>query len=169
MEGKADNAVNAVAGYLGIKALNGANAPYKDYSKSFEDSNKVYGPVDCIKSTYMRSDAGLDFSQTITLVFEYELKSYNGINGKQAMLDLISNILNVTYTTGSFWGGGYKGFATPHSNIFNNLEIFKTKGGFTDFVESFSNDIHTLTEKAKNAIKGKGFGEIIGNIANRFY
>ena len=26
------------------------------------------------------------------LVFEYELRAYNGINGRQAMLDLISNI-----------------------------------------------------------------------------
>ena len=100
------------------------NPPYKDHL-GFEDSTKVYGPVDTIRDTYVRKDEGLSFTQNITLVFEYELRSYNGINGKQAMLDLISNILNVTYTTGSFWGGGYKAFGAHQSNIFANLNIFK--------------------------------------------
>jgi hypothetical protein len=62
----------------------------------------VYGPVDTIKGTYMRGEEGLEFDQKISLQFDYELRSYNGINPRQAMLDLLSNILNVTYTTGTF-------------------------------------------------------------------
>ena len=149
MEGYAGEAANTVFNnYLGIKM---GNAPYKstDYT-DFRDRNKVYGPVDSIRGTYIRSDEGLTFDQKLTLVFEYELRSYNGINPKQAMLDLISNILNVTYTTGSFWGGGFKGFAAHQSNIFANLNIFKAKGGFTDFVDKLSEDLSDLGKGIKN-------------------
>jgi hypothetical protein len=66
------------------------------------------------------------------------------------MLDLISNILNVTYTTGSFWGGGYKGFAAHQSNIFTNLNIFKARGGFTEFVDAFVDDLSGLGNTIKN-------------------
>lgn len=151
--GQADVAGNAGLSMFGIKSDMLGNAPYKDHAK-FEDRNKVYGPVDAIKSTYIRSESGLEFNQSFTLVFEYELKSYNGINGRQAMLDLISNILNVTYTTGSFWGGGYKGFAAHQSNIFANLNIFKARGGFTNFVDALSDD---LTNLGKSTSKKLGF------------
>lgn len=145
-------AANGVFEQFGIKLGNG---PYKDNDQNpykFRDRSKVYGPVDSIRSTYIRDDKGLTFEQKLSLVFEYELKSYNGINSKQAMLDLLSNILNVTYTTGSFWGGGFKGYAAHQSNIFSNLQIFKTKGGFTNFIDAFAQDISTL---------GKTFGDTI--------
>lgn len=151
--GQADVAGNTGLSLFGIKSDALGNAPYKDYAK-FEDRNKVYGPVDAIKSTYIRSEGGLEFNQSFTLVFEYELKSYNGVNGRQAMLDLISNILNVTYTTGTFWGGGYKGFAAHQSNIFANLNIFKARGGFTNFVDALSDD---LTNLGKSTSKKLGF------------
>ena len=92
---------------------------------AYRDNSKVYGPVDVIKKTYMRGSDGIDFQQSITLVFDYELRSYNGINGRQAMLDLLSNILNVTYTTGTFWGGGFRGGGAHQNNIFTNLNIYK--------------------------------------------
>lgn len=140
-EGYNDAAANDAFKYFGI---NLGQAPYKNLAGR-EDNMKVYGPVDSIRNTYVRDDKGLKFDQSFTLTFEYELKSYNGINGKQAMLDLISNILNVTYTTGSFWGGGYKGYAAHQSNIFANLNIFKARGGFTNFVDAFSEDISNLS------------------------
>jgi hypothetical protein len=121
---------------------------------SFRDQNKVYGPIDSIRSTYVREDSGLTFDHKISLVFEYELRSYNGINGRQAMLDLISNILNVTYTTGTFWGGGYKATGAHQSNIFANLEIFKQKGGFTDFMDAFASDLVNIGKSAGNSITG---------------
>ena len=146
MEGYAGEAGNQFFKYLGVDL---GSPPYKNYAGQ-EDSLKVYGPVDSIRSTYMRDDKGLTFTQNFSLVFEYELRSYNGINGKQAMLDLISNILNVTYTTGSFWSGGYKGFAAHQSNIFTNLNIFKANGGFTDFVDKFVDDLSGLGNTIKN-------------------
>ena len=151
-----------IAGYAGDAANNVLNMlpfaipmgdpPYKDYARH-EDRNKIYGPVDSIRSTYIRSNDGLSFEQKLSLVFEYELRSYNGINAKQAMLDLISNILNVTYTTGTFWSGGFKGYGAHQSNIFSNLNIFKAKGGASNFIDAFVQDITNIGDKTLNFAK----------------
>lgn len=147
----------------------GESPPYSVQDmKAFRDRNKVYGPVDAIKSTYMRGSEGLKFDQNITLVFDYELRSYNGINGRQAMLDLLSNILNVTYSTGTFWGGGYRSVGAHQNNIFSNLNIFKTKGGFTDFTDAFAKDYSTLTGSIKNSIASNGgFLQTVKNFMNQ--
>jgi hypothetical protein len=86
--------------YLQSKGL-GKNAINVD---PHHDQNKVYGPVDSITKTHIR-DRGLNFSHELNLTFEYELKSYQGINGRTALLDLISNILVVTFNDAKFWGG----------------------------------------------------------------
>lgn len=162
-DGYADVAANSAFEYFGISS---GQAPYKNHAK-FRDSRKVYGPIDSIRSTYIRDDKGLTFNQTLKLVFEYELRAYNGINARQAMLDLISNILNVTYTTGTFWGGGYKGFAAHQSNIFANLNIFKARGGFTNFIDAFSEDLSTLGSGIKQNVKNNGgIWETIAGLAN---
>lgn len=162
MAGYSGEAANSFFQHLGVKL---GNPPYKNFA-DFRDKNKVYGPVDTIQSTYMRSEGGLTFEQKISLVFEYELRSYNGINAKQAMLDLLSNILNVTYTTGSFWGGGFKGFAAHQSNIFANLEVFKCKGGFTDFVDAFSADLSNIGQRLKSQFSGANLKETIKQLLN---
>jgi hypothetical protein len=152
MAGRAGESANAAFSHFGI---NLGNPPYTDH-RGFKDRNKVYGPIDAVKSTYIRSDEGLVFKQSMTLVFEYELRSYNGINPRQAMLDLISNILNVTYITGSFWGGGIKSYGASQSNIFTNLKVFKCKGGFTDFADAMAEDLTTI---GGNISKNLGFGD----------
>lgn len=148
--GQAGEAANEVFKHLGITEV--GNPPYRQLAEFRDTKSKVYGPIDSVRSTYVRADKGLEFEQRLSLVFEYELKSYNGINGKQAMLDLISNILNVTYTTGSFWGGGFKGYASHQSNIFTNLNMFKVKGGFMEFANAFSKDLSTLFNGVTNAV-----------------
>ena len=123
----------------------GMDAPYHGLM-GWKDQNKVYGPIYAVKKTYYPSERGIDFNQSFKLTFEYEIRSYNGINGRQAMLDLISNILQVTYTTGTFWGGGYRGSGAHQNNIFANLKIMNTKGGFTDFVDAFFQDAAMFSE-----------------------
>lgn len=151
--GQASSAANAFIG----KFFKPGTAPYNIADiNNWQDRNKVYGPVDAIKSVYMRGDDGIKFNQDITLTFEYELRSYNGINGRQAMLDLLSNILNVTYTTGTFWGGGYRGTGAHQNNIFTNLQVFKTAGGATDFYDAFTKDISTIGGAVKSNIKSNG-------------
>ena len=169
MNGKAGEALGDLGSTWNTMVGNGkgkwlqvdTSAPYKGQQYwDFRDQNKVYGPIDSIRSTYVREDSGLTFEHKLQLVFEYELRSYNGINGRQAMLDLISNILNVTYTTGTFWGGGYKSTGAHQSNVFANLEIFKAKGGFTDFIDSFFKDASNLGQSAANSLTdGAAVGE----------
>ena len=151
--------------------LNLGDATYqaRDWN-SRRDSTKAYGPVDTIKETYARSEEGLQFNQSITLVFEYELRSYNGINGRQAMLDLLSNILNVTYSTGTFWGGGFRGGGAHQNNIFNNLQIYKTKGGFTNFIDAFAEDCSTIGKSIGQSIENNGgiwetFKKLVNNLS----
>lgn len=163
--GYSGNAANAAFGYVGIKGL--GDPPYADFARQRDEKTKVWGPVDSIRSTYVRSASGLTFDHKITLTFEYELRSYNGINGRQAMLDLISNILNVTYTTGTFYGGGFKGFGAHQSNVFANLKIMKTSGGFTNFVDAFAEDMTTIGNSIKSHIaENGGIKETLKSLAN---
>lgn len=152
--GQAGGAINGYVTKLFGK-LNDIDPPYTGML-TFRDQNKVYGPVDAVKKVYKRSDDGINFTHSFDLTFEYELRSYNGINGRQAMLDLISNILNVTYTTGTFWGGGYAFGGAHQSNIFSNLNIMKTNGGFSSFVDAFFQDASNIYQGAKKSVKEQG-------------
>ena len=139
--------------YMG-KFFSNAGGPYSQRPEI--DANKVYGPIDRVKKNYRRSEAGLDWDMKFSVVFEYELKAYNGINPRQAMLDLIAQILSVTYTTGGFWKGGYRGGGIGQSSAFRNLNIFKARGNFTNFMDAFSKDVSSLSAKATNWISEQG-------------
>lgn len=158
-----------------------SNAPYTSL-RDFRDQNKVYGPVDSIKRTQIR-DLGLELEHKITLTFEYEMRSYNGINGRAAMLDLLGNILAVTYNSGPFWQGGHRWTGEHQSNLFANLPIFKdaSSGKLTSFpalIDSFSASISAVTNKvtdggkksfldvAKDIISGLG-GILLGGVLNK--
>ena len=154
--GQSGGAINGYISKMFPKSKFGEMDPPYTGMLGWQDSNKVYGPVDAVKKVYYRGDGGIDFNQSFKITFEYELRSYNGINGRQAMLDLISNILNVTYTTGTFWGGGYIGNGAHQNNIFSNLSIFKTSGGFTNFIDAFANDLSDVKGEIKNGIKASG-------------
>lgn len=156
VSGHGGAAYNAYIGkFFSIPGLGSADGPYSVGSE--RDNNKIYGPIDRVKKTYARdSQGGINFEQKITITFDYELRAYNGINTRQAMLDLLSNILNVTYTTGGFWGGGYSGGGMHQNSIFNNLQIFKVKGGVTDFMDAFAQDYSTVTSAARTKIEANG-------------
>ena len=158
-KGMSGGAINGdVSDYVGKlfpKARVDLSPPYHNFH-GFQDSNKVYGPVDAIKKVYYRSDEGIDFKHSFDITFEYELRSYNGINGRQAMLDLISNILNVTYTTGTFWGGGYTAGGAHQNNLFANLNIMKASGGLSSFRDAFFQDFNTLKTGVKKNVNANG-------------
>jgi hypothetical protein len=113
-QGSEDSPLPGVAKFLGI--LTGAvNTPFASANSQYDPynggpySHRVYGPVNVIAKTYKR-DRGLDFKQAITLNFEYSLKSIGNINPKAAMLDLMSNLLALTYNNAAFWGGANRYF-----------------------------------------------------------
>ena len=84
------------------KTLNGIgenNGLLRNY-----DNHKVYTPINTIQSTHIY-EGKLEFSQEFTLNFSYKLRAYENINPRSALLDLIGNILEVTYRRGKFFGG----------------------------------------------------------------
>ena len=140
-----------------------AGAPYSGLL-GWRDRNKVYGPLDVMMRTHQRQQ-GIQIDQEFSITFDYELRSYDGINGKAAMLDLLSNVLAVTYTTGKWWGGGRYSGAAAQSNLYSNLPIFqKADSGElnspTAVWESISDSISAVGED----IKRQGGGSMTGGI-----
>lgn len=70
--------------------------------------NHVFGPINVVKDIMVR-DQGLDFNQGFDLKFHYSLRQIGGVSPKIALLDLLSNLLVLTYNNGNFWGGATRG------------------------------------------------------------
>ena len=95
--------------------------PYYDWELlSNYDQHKIYTPQNTIWDTH-KYEGRLVFNQEITLTFRYVLRSYANINPKSAFLDLLANIMAVTYRRGSFWGGESKIFGPQGNN-----SVYKT-------------------------------------------
>lgn len=109
---------------FGPKVLNGANQN-TDVMRNY-DNNKVYEPKNTIQDTHIY-EGKLTFQNDITLVFSYKLRAYDNINPKSAFLDLLGNILVVSYKKGKFWGGDRKLIGTPQST-----SQWKTVNAFID-------------------------------------
>jgi hypothetical protein len=95
-------------------AMNGFDKEIQDWVKSSYGENgqywnRVLGPVNVINQTAVRTQ-GYTFVHNVKLTFEYSLWSYNNINPKVAMLDLISNFMSLTYNSAEFWGGAARYF-----------------------------------------------------------
>jgi len=106
-------------------------------------ANFVIGPVNVVNKTNIR-DRGLNFSQDMKLNFEYELKSLNYVNPKIAMIDIISNMLTMTYNNGQFFGGGqrYYGSAGAVASQFGDINKLK-QGDFSGYIGSVVTDVET--------------------------
>jgi hypothetical protein len=71
--------------------------------------NRIQGPINVINSTQIRR-RGFTYEHPISLDFTYKLRTFNNVNPKIAMLDLISNFLSLTHNKAEFWGGGIRYF-----------------------------------------------------------
>lgn len=113
-QGSEDTPAPGVAKLLGV--LTGqVNTPFATQNSQYDPYNggpyahRVYGPVNVINKAYKR-DRGLEHKHSMTVNFEYQLKSIGNINPKAAMLDLMSNLLALTYNNAAFWGGANRYF-----------------------------------------------------------
>lgn len=100
--------ISGEAGYDSISGWDPQRAKFDPYTDGMY-ANRVYGPVNAITNTYKRS-RGLELEHTMNIKFQYSLKSIGGINPKAAMLDILSNILSLTYNNADFWGGAIRYF-----------------------------------------------------------
>lgn len=121
------------------------------------DKNKVYTPKNTIQDTHIY-EGKLQFSQDISLKFCYKLRGYENINGKSAMLDLLGNILEVTYRRGKFWGGANQIIGPPpnaqgwkKANAFID-KSFDKLGGIFESLANGSTDLSTLLAQAAQAV-----------------
>lgn len=187
--GGAINATRSILSTAGFgKISNLMKGPSNTEWAYHRDQSKAYGPVDSIAKTSIRSgpeEGGLEFEHTISLTFDYTMRAYDGINAKAAFLDLLGNILAVTYTDAGFWGGAIHGSGAGQSNVFANLPIFNMKdpislsgvgdamlSSIKDIGSAFNNGspingISDLMNAAKNLGKGMlnaGIGSFLNSI-----
>lgn len=99
------------------------------------DRHRIYAPKDSIRSVN-EYEGKLMFNHSFTLTFNYKLRSYDNINGKSAFLDLLSNILAVTYKKGFFWPGEQHIIGAP-VNVSGWQKAIKIQDGITKGVNSF--------------------------------
>lgn len=132
------------------------------------DNNKIYEPKNTIQETH-QYEGKLKFSQEFTLTFRYQMRAYDNINPKSAFLDLIGNILEVTYRKGTFWGGdrwwigppqNHSGWSTANSlinkalGIGDNMISWLQNFSFANLMDGLTNLFKMGWQTATDLIKG---------------
>lgn len=95
---------NRMLDHMGISSVGGTYANNDVALGRNYDNNKVYTPKNTVQDTHIY-EGRLVFKQEFSLTFSYKLRAYASINPKSAFLDLLGNILQVTYHTGHFFKG----------------------------------------------------------------
>lgn len=156
-------AVNSADGTSNFLAANSSS--FDPYANK---ANIVLGPVDVIMQMMTR-DKGLNFQKDIKLVFEYELRSIDGINPKVAFIDLLSNILICTYNRGEFWGGDVRYYGGPRRRSLLGTDAYDklASGDWQGFLDQ---GLSNLLGKFNNISGGGSIGELgknlLGNIGS---
>ena len=153
------------SGGKNLFALLGVEHAYTDDNRDILrnfDNNKVYTPKNTIQDT-VTYEGKLTFTHEFTLTFCYKLRAYDNINPRSAFLDLIGNIMNVTYRRGQFWGGARKMIGPPQNisgwkKVNNMIDNIWDKG--TSIIGSlFSGDF----AEAKNILGSMSFKSFLGS------
>lgn len=114
--------------HIPILSGNRAASQYYDWTTLGNyDKHRIYEPPNRIWDTH-KYEGRLKFNQEINLTFRYTLRSYDNINPKSALLDLIGNIMVVTYRRGSFWGGESRIIGPQGSN-----SVYNTANAWIDW------------------------------------
>ena len=133
------------------------------------DKHKIYEPKDTVRSKY-EYEGNLKFSQQFTLTFNYKLRGYDNINGKTALLDLLGNILAVTYKKGKFWPGEQHIIGAPQNaqGWSKAVEMQNTAiSASSTFIGSLCNggSLSDAASSAMNIIQGADLGKDINQAA----
>lgn len=127
--------------------------------------NHTFAPLNVIKSMQVR-DSGLTFDQSFSLTFNYDLKGIPNTSPKMAFLDVLANLLVLTYNNAPFWGGAirYTGGGVV-GNSLGDLEKLK-KGDIKGFMGSVMKDIGGTIKNVAEDLKGalSGDSKILNNV-----
>ncbi len=121
--------------------------------------NHVFGPYNSIRNVLQR-EGGLDYTNEFTLTFEYELRALNGANPKVMFMDLMANLLTLTYSNAPFWGGAVRYLGGGQGNIgkpLGNAALIQ-EGKYADFLKSVIGDIGKMAQNLVGDIKANGIG-----------
>ncbi len=133
------------------------NAPYANNpavnGTPYWDKNRIYDPKDTLRTTYQYTGK-LVFEHAFTLTFKYKLRGYDNINAKSAFLDLLGNILAVTYRQGTFWGGEQRIIGSPQN-----------KRGWKKAQEFVNNGLDAGGTFIQSLLNGDNFGDSANTFA----
>ena len=117
--------------------------------------NRILGPINVINKVYKRK-RGLTFSQDgLTITFSYVSRPISHVNNKAIMLDLLANIMLMTSSSGTFFGGLHR-YRCEHPAVYpwrstgtlNKLykgKLFGKEGAISSVLsEAFSADNFTF-------------------------
>ena len=141
-----------------------------DVLRMSADNNKVYTPKNTVQDNHIY-EGKLILKQEITVNFSYKLRAYENINPKSAFLDLMGNILEVTFQRGRYWKGETRLIGSPQNksgwqkanalidNAWSKLGGFieaMAAGtlNFNDILGAVSNMIGEAAQAAANMITG---------------
>ena len=113
---QATGIIRDLQGVEKIRSQHAVGLPPDPYSQGPYE-NRILGPVNVINNSYKRK-RGLKFTHdSLTLTFEYMSRPIANVNNKAIMLDLLANILTMTYSSAIFFGGAHK-YRTEYPAIY---------------------------------------------------
>ena len=130
--------------------------------------NHVYGPYNAIKSVLARNDEGLKFDNEFTLNFYYDLRGFDNTSPKVVFMDVLSNLLAITYNNAPFWGGGTRwtgsGSTGKPFGDFNKLKSGDYSGYLGSIVTQLKSSLGAgfadLGKGVEGLLNGKGLNAI---------
>ena len=125
--------------------------------------NHVFGPYNSIRSMIIR-EGGMEFNQSFTLKFQYEMRAIGDANPKALFLDQFANMLTLTYSNAPFWGGEVRYLNSGQGSIGRPLgDISKLQSGqYGDFFKSVLGDLKGMSGGGTMA----GITSLLGKTAN---
>lgn len=155
------------------ESLRRTDAQVETFDPFTNKANLTFGNLNVIDKMNIRQK-GLNYTQDIKLEFEYEIKSYDGIDTKVAFIDLISHLLILTYSRGEFWGGDHRYFGgARRKSLVGDDALEKLQAG--DFSGFLSSAFGNISKKFNNLAGGQGFSfegaknfakNMLGNFGN---
>lgn len=128
--------------------------------------NKILGPVNVIDQMNIR-ERGLKYNQNITIVAEYELKSFGGLNPKKAMLDILANLLTVGFSNAPFWGGAIRYLNDNRTNHVLGEQKLLLSGDYGGYLKSVGTDLQsTFSSIFSGGGEDFSFQSVIGGLMN---
>ena len=126
--------------------------------------NHTFAPLNIIKEMQVR-DSGLTFDQSFSLVFEYSLKGIPNTSPKVALLDVLANMLALTYSNAPFWGGSIRhvGNAKQMGKPFGDLSKLQS-GDYKGFLSSVMKDLTKGLGNIVNDLGKMGDSKILNNV-----